>query len=58
MIKRIFCIADVHIPNYRRLEEYSEQLQKLTNDITAKSEGLNYDEIRINDNYYIVMRTD
>lgn len=48
-IKRIYQIADVHIPTYQKLEMYSVQLEKLINSISddAKKSGLNQDEMRI-----------
>lgn len=49
MIKRIYQIADVHIPTYQKLEMYSEQLQKLIDNIEedANKSGLSPDEMRI-----------
>lgn len=49
MIKRIYQIADVHIPTYQKLEMYSEQLQKLIYNIDedARNSGLPSDEMRI-----------
>lgn len=47
MIKRIFHISDVHIHNFHRLEEYSEQLAKLKNMLIENSKGFEKDEIRI-----------
>jgi DNA repair exonuclease SbcCD nuclease subunit len=48
-IKRIYQIADTHIPTYQKLEMYSEQLQKLIDriDEDACESGLKKDEIRI-----------
>lgn len=50
MIKKIYQIADVHIPTYEGLNgKYSEQISKLVNSIKddAENSGLNKDEIRI-----------
>lgn len=49
MVKRIYQIADVHIPTYQRLEMYSEQLQKLIDNISEDAEkcGLPPEEMRI-----------
>ena len=49
MVKRIYQIADTHIPTYQTLEMYSVQLQKLVDDIEndANNSGLSKDEIRI-----------
>lgn len=49
IIKRIYQIADTHIPTYQRLDMYTEQLNKLINSIeedSAKS-GLKPEEMRI-----------
>lgn len=48
-IKRIYQVADVHIPIYQRLEMYSVQLEKLIESISndANSSGLEMDEMRI-----------
>ena len=48
-IKRIYQVADVHIPTYQRLEMYSVQLEKLIESISndANSSGLEMDEMRI-----------
>jgi DNA repair exonuclease SbcCD nuclease subunit len=49
MIKRVYQIADTHIPTYQKLEMYSEQLQKLIDNIEedANNSGLSPDEMRI-----------
>lgn len=49
MIKRIYQIADVHIPTYQRLEMYAVQLEKLVNNISddAARSGLKPEEMRI-----------
>jgi DNA repair exonuclease SbcCD nuclease subunit len=49
MIKRIYQIADVHIPTYQKLDMYAEQLDKLVNNIQedVNSHHLSKDEIRI-----------
>lgn len=48
-IKRIYHIADVHIPTFQRLEMYVEQLNKLVDNIREDSEksGLKPEEMRI-----------
>lgn len=49
MVKRIYQIADVHIPTYQKLEMYSEQMEKLINSIqedVAKG-GFSPEEVRI-----------
>jgi len=48
-IKRVYQIADVHIPTYQRLEMYMEQLNKLVDSIreNADNSGLSEDEMRI-----------
>ena len=49
MIKRIYQIADVHIPTYRKMDMYREQLEKLIESIgeDAKKSGLEKEEMRI-----------
>lgn len=49
MIKRIYQIADVHIPTYRKLDMYTELLQKLIDEIKqdAEGSGLDQEEMRI-----------
>jgi DNA repair exonuclease SbcCD nuclease subunit len=49
MIKRVYQIADVHIPTYQRLEMYMTQLNKLVESIRkdAEESGLGQDEMRI-----------
>lgn len=49
MIKRIYQIADVHIPTYNKKDMYYDQLQKLIDEIRndVDSSGLDGDEIRI-----------
>ena len=46
-IKKIIHIADVHIRNFQRLEEYTHQLNELKEKIKKCTEGLSSDEIRI-----------
>jgi DNA repair exonuclease SbcCD nuclease subunit len=46
MIKRVYQIADVHIPTYQKLDMYGEQLDKLTNMIR---EDLSNDNIESNE---------
>ena len=41
MVKRIYQIADVHIPTFKKLEMYSEQLEKLVNNIKEDFSGNN-----------------
>jgi DNA repair exonuclease SbcCD nuclease subunit len=49
MIKRIYQIADVHIPTYQKLEMYSEQLEKLVKSIQedVDKNGFQPEEMRI-----------
>lgn len=49
MIKRVYQIADTHIPTYQQLDMYATQLEKLTNAIAQDVEKheLNSDEVRI-----------
>lgn len=47
MIKVIFTIADVHIPNYIGITECLAQLNDLCKDIERKATNYKYDEIRI-----------
>lgn len=49
MVKRVYQIADVHIPTYQRLEMYMTQLNKLVESIRkdAEESGLGKDEMRI-----------
>lgn len=47
MIKKIIHIADVHIRNFLRLEEYGEQFMNLFKHISDEIQGLEHDEIRI-----------
>jgi DNA repair exonuclease SbcCD nuclease subunit len=49
MIKRIYQIADVHVPTYQKLDIYAEQLDKLVNSIKedVSNNNLSNDEIRI-----------
>lgn len=48
-IKKIYHIADVHIPTYQRIEMYDEQLNRLVESISddAEKSGLQPDEMRI-----------
>ena len=48
-IKRVYQIADVHIPTYQRLDMYVEQLNKLVDSIKedAGKSGLSDEEMRI-----------
>lgn len=49
MIKKIYQLADIHIPTYQKLDIYAEQLEKIINSISedvAKS-NLQPDEVRI-----------
>lgn len=46
-IKRIIHIADVHMKNFQRLEEYSEQLTKVVDKCKEIASNYNKDEIRI-----------
>jgi len=46
-IKKVIHLADVHIRNFQRLEEYTNQLEILNDKINEEVKGLNYDEIRI-----------
>ena len=49
MIKKIYQIADVHIPTYKKMDMYRDLLEKLIENIREDSEnsGLKKDEIRI-----------
>ena len=47
MIKRVIHIADVHIHNFVRLEEYTAQFNDLNEKISKEIEGFEKDEIRI-----------
>lgn len=49
MIKKIYQIADVHIPTYRRLEMYNDQINELIKNINkdVTESGLEPEEIRI-----------
>jgi DNA repair exonuclease SbcCD nuclease subunit len=47
MIKKIIQIADVHIRNFIRHEEYAEQLEKLIVSLNKEREELEFDEMRI-----------
>lgn len=47
MIKRVYQIADVHIRNLQRMEEYGEQLEKLRDYIIEDSSKFKSDECRI-----------
>lgn len=49
MVKRIYQIADVHIPTYQGLERYSVQLEKMIDMVSddAEKSGLEKDEMRI-----------
>lgn len=46
-VKKIIHFADVHIRNYQRLEEYTNQLNELKEKIKENVNGLTYEEIRI-----------
>ena len=47
MVRIIFGIADLHIPNFKGIDEYSSNLELLLSDLRKKSKGYEYDEIRI-----------
>lgn len=47
MIKKIIHIADVHIRNFQRLEEYTSKLNELNEKIKEITKDYNNDEIRI-----------
>jgi DNA repair exonuclease SbcCD nuclease subunit len=47
MIKKIMQIADIHVRNFIRHEEYGEQLEKLIEKCQKEMEGLEYHEGRI-----------
>ena len=47
MIKRVIHIADVHIHNFVRLEEYTAQFNDLNEKISKEIKGFEKDEIRI-----------
>lgn len=49
MVKKIYQIADVHIPTYQKLDMYAEQLEKLINNIAqdVKENKLSPEEVRI-----------
>lgn len=49
MIKKIYQLADVHIPNYRKMDMYVDQLEKVVNAIkeNAKKSKLRPEEMRI-----------
>lgn len=47
MIKQIIHLADIHIRNFQRLEEYSIQLEKVVEKCNELCEGFEKDEVRI-----------
>lgn len=47
MIKKIIHIADVHIRNFARLEEYTEKLNELNKKIEEATNGYKNEEVRI-----------
>lgn len=49
MIKRIYHLADIHVPTYKLLEMYGIELEKVVNSIREDFEasGLSSDEVRI-----------
>ena len=47
MVKLIIGIADLHIPNFKGIDEYTEQLSLLIDDLKEKTKSYNKDEIRI-----------
>lgn len=47
MIKKVIQCADVHIRNYQRLEEYSQQLDKFVEKCKEIAEPYDQDEVRI-----------
>lgn len=49
MVKKIYQIADIHIPTYQKLNMYSEQLDNYINYVTQnmEEENLSSDEVRI-----------
>ena len=47
MIKKIIHIADVHIRNFQRLEEYTTKLNELNDKIKGEIDGLEPHEVRI-----------
>ena len=47
MIKQIIHLADIHIRNFQRLEEYSDQLEKVIEKCKELCEGYDKEEIRI-----------
>jgi DNA repair exonuclease SbcCD nuclease subunit len=47
MIKKIFAISDLHISNYRNLDMYEDNLNKLVDELQEKTKELNKEEVRI-----------
>ena len=47
MVKLILAIADIHIPNFRGIEDYTEKLENLVLNLKENAEGYSYEEIRI-----------
>lgn len=47
MVKLIIGIADLHIPNFKGIEEYTEQLSKLIDELKEKTSSYNKEEVRI-----------
>ena len=47
MIKKIIHVSDIHIRNFKRLSEYSEQLNLFIEKVKEETNDYQYDEIRI-----------
>ncbi len=47
MVKKIIQLSDIHCRTFKMLDEYSETLEVVVNDIKEKVKGLNRDELRI-----------
>lgn len=47
MVKKIIHIADVHLRNFLRLDEYTEQFMNMFQHIEKEIEGFEHDEVRI-----------
>lgn len=47
MIKKIFCVADIHIPNSEEQRPYSKMLKQAIAEIYREAKQLNNDEFRI-----------
>lgn len=47
MVKKIIHVSDIHIRNFKRLSEYSEQLNLFIEKVKEETNDYQYDEIRI-----------